>query len=248
MTSRPLRLVSSEWEEETILSSMVQWLRTYQKGIMSGMIILVTSALFLSYFFSQRATARQNDFLVAQTAFSALQHPSPSSSGITSPFNTLQDVLTRQPSLRPRYEGALAQFRLASGDAKEAEQLTASLWARTAQLAITPYQAYAHTSLQIAQGQYASALSAATQLHTTLSSEKNAAYPLLSLLNLMRLALLEAQLNHSTEEAYWWEEWRQLAQAHPLSWSLLQGAFQIGDTSLSEYIDHRLTTLRGLRG
>jgi hypothetical protein len=225
------------------LHSWFQWLYLKRKIIFWTLSSVILVILLIYGLIAKQTVNAESDFFQIQTAFLKLQQEHDFRE--TQPdLKTLNTMMERYPELKPKYEGALAQKLLMIGEDLPLVTLFAEdMFQRTqSEPLLRYYQDYSRTSLWMSEGHYAEALQDAQSLQQSLSQANLPSTSLLSVFNLLRLALLHQKLGQPQEELQIWEQ----LQSHPQyleAFVAVNQAFKVGETSLNQYIEERKKVL-----
>ncbi len=223
----------------------IEWLSANKKFLLWGFLALLACLILAYRMIATRTLNAESDFFQAQTAFTQFQQASLSSeeNSAEADLQQLQAILQRRPELKPKYEGALAQTLLITGQTAQAQNFAEDIFKRTQPDHLQLYQNYSQTSLLIAEGRYADALQQAQQLQATLDQLNEKANPTLYVFNLIRLAMLYQQTGQPQEELQVWEQF-QNQPSYRLDFVLAANhALKVGQASLNQYIEERKQAL-----
>lgn len=126
-------------------------------------------------------------------------------------LNELKNIMTKNPNLKPNYEGLIYQDLIMSGNLKKEEVSIEKTLKRT-KGDLPLFYEYSQVALLINDGKYEDALKKSrdlkSKLFTELSKEGKASKgsSFLYSLNLLRIALLEGKLNNAVKELVAWKE------------------------------------------
>jgi hypothetical protein len=224
----------------------IEWLSAYKNVLLWGFLILIALLIIASRLMTWQTLNAEKDFFQAQNMFTQFEqtaiNPAESASATTD-LEELKSLMQRHPELKPKYEGALAQTLLISGQPSQAQPFIEDIFTRTQPDRLQLYQNYTETSLLIEQERYAEALQSAQQLKATLEQTNQGSNPILYAFNLIRLAMLYQQTHQQQEELKAWEELQNQPQLLEAVLATDQ-ALKMGQASLNQYIEERKQALR----
>jgi hypothetical protein len=169
-------------------------------------------------------------------------------------LKTLTDDLNRYPSLRPQYEGKVAQQWIILNKPAEAEPLVNNSLKRTQHLLEPEYRDYSTITLMIQDGKIKEALEQSKRLqeHFVSLAQKDQQHQLpygdtLFASNILRIAFLQNQLNLSDLEDKTWIEWKEYRDGKqdlpvaisPTVFQSIEAIYTEGQVGLSDYIKLR---------
>lgn len=230
-----------EFSDDWSSHPAVEWVLNHKSIFIWGFITLLLFLIAGSRFASMRTLKAEGDFFQAQTAFSQFQKESFASDNTlaTSELDQLEGIMQRHPEIQPKYQGALAQTLLISGNVPQAQKFANDIFKRTKPDSLQHYHDYSKASLLIAAGSISEALTQAQQLKSALEQAGEEANPTLYIFNLIRLAMLYQQTNQPREELKTWEELQHQSATRLDAVVAANKALKIGQSSLNQYIDQR---------
>ena len=230
----------------------VEWLFARKNLFLGVFLFLIAILLIASRLISWRTQEAEKDFFQAQTNFTQFEQDAatPHSSIATTNLEQLQEIMKRHPELKAKYEGSLAQTLLITKETALAQPFIDDIFTRTQPDHLELYKNYTQTSLLIGQGKYGDALQNAIQLKSTLDQQQNqqenqqekSKNSVLYFFNLVRMAILYEQLGQPQEELKTWNEIQNQMGRSPVLLSA-NGAYQVGNVSLEQYIEERKHSL-----
>jgi hypothetical protein len=146
----------------------------------------------------------------------------------------LTGKLTKTTEIKYPHEDQKYQKLLDSGEIQKALRWFESGLKRIKESS-PEYARFSQNTFTIAQKDFVKALNEAKDLKKELKE-----FSLLSYFNLLRIALLEMQLNNQQAESAAWKELLSAAEKNPHTWMQFQACLQQGDLSLMEFIQSRL--------
>lgn len=236
---------TSPFEAENFVDEgVLAWISKYGNAALYTGAALVVLFFLLYRFGSHHSANAEADFLSAAHYYDQLiaaKDPAQQEKTVAE----LQEILKRRPELNADYEGDIAQFLLEWGKVGVALPLADQTLQRVSSDSISDYLSYATTSLLIEQKQYQAALDAAITLKPKLKNND-----LVNALNLIRIALLQQQLENRAGELEAWQEWKNFAGwkgtaptvkvLDPKIYFVVQNYYSQGIVSLQNYIESRL--------
>jgi hypothetical protein len=199
---------ASPLNESFDFQSSLDWVFAHWQTLLS-VFLLILSLLGISYYFVFRQTAENwKAYTQAPLDLANMSDPVKEAEA----FKQLSTLLNEYPALRPFYEGPAAQELLNQKRLSEAEPLIQRTFERTRSLFPLSYLSYAENSVLIDQGRFKEALSSAYSLKTRLDTSKEEASPVLYMFNLLRIALLEKQMQNKEKLEAAWKEMEQIRQ------------------------------------
>lgn len=218
----------------------VEWLLHNKQTFIWVFLGLIVILIAATRFAAMSTLKAENDFFQAQHAFAQFQKEelTADNEDATEHLEELEAIMTRHPEIKPKYEGALAQALILTGNHSEAQKFADDIFKRTKPDHLGYYQDYSRTSLLISEGHYNEALPLALQLKVSLEGQGANENPILYVYNLIRIAMLYQQTNQPTEELKSWEELESLEAV-----AAADQVFTIGQASLNQYIEQRKKAL-----
>jgi hypothetical protein len=210
--------------EEESSQTVVAILEKYGQAVLYG--ILISAGLLIlvyQYSASNRRQAEQ-DYLTADQYYMDLRREG------TEDLAPLDEVIARRDELNTKYQAVIAQELIASGEGVRAEEYARPALDRVD--ASNPYRAYGESTLKIENGDYANALTAASELNISKDEQ-----PILAAMTLLRIALLQQESGNQSAEA---EAWRALGATNGAKY--LKHLSTAG-TSVGDYAKHRISEL-----
>ena len=219
---------------------LTDWLERNSRTLVAGLVILV-AALFGLYRWHANSTLQtEKDYLVAAKEFAVLQQ-NPSDANA---LKELTQVLNKTPDLHSKYDGVTAQLLLTQSNTQAALPFAERTLKRMSTENI-PYQVeFAEITLLISQENYKAALDKSIALKQHMHNNETTDAGIYSL-NLIRIALLQQQLNNPKEELAAWNEWKNASQilSNSKTYYSVLNIFNEGQFSLEQYIQSRLPLL-----
>lgn len=215
----------------------IQNLINQKKRIVIGFGSVFTgTVLLLGYF---RSGPDALSYAKAESAFSEWE-ASPENDQL---YAAMQHAIGTVPSLKKKYEGAIAQKLLNTDKINEALVMAQRSLQRV-KGEIPFHSAYAETSLLIQQGNCQKALENAVALKEQMGNVSELkAGALLYAYNLLRIACLQQELKNRPGEKASWEELESfLGKNRDLS-NVFMGSFSQKSATLSQYIAERKQSL-----
>lgn len=224
----------------------IEWMTANKSIFIWIFCVLIAVLLLASRLITWRTIDAEKDFFQAQTSFTQFQEAAISpgkEAEATASLQELNAIMSRRPDLQAKYDGALAQTLLVTGEVPLAEGYIDAIFKRTNSDQLTPYRLYTQGSLLVAQTRFPEALQNAQQLKTNLEQLGKESMPTLYLFNLVRLGLLYQQTGDESNEL---KTWKELQNQNLDSKALLAlgQAFQVGAVSLDQYIQERNKNLK----
>lgn len=226
-----------DFEAKWNINTINEWLSTHKKWILAFFILLFLLLGFLYRQHRVNITKAESNFLEAQVLFAKIQKEP-----LDTDIEKLQLILMHNPNLRPLYEGPLAQLLLAIQKVEPAAQIEQQLFARIKGEPTQHYQQYTQTSFLIAKKEYSQALTESELLQQNLQEESQ--LPLLSVFNLVRIALLHQSLGNKEAERDSWTKLQKLTPFLQSKFQLLIDTLQSEQTLLLPYMEERLQLLK----
>jgi hypothetical protein len=232
---------------------LIEWLSLNGKAVLYSLVTFM-ALLFITYrFSSSNANQSEADYFKAANDFTLFSQ----SENHPDALKELLSLMNRHPELHAAYDGAIAQTLLNEGRIEEAKPLALSTFKRTESDAFSTYQQYAQISLLSSEKKFSEALEHAKTLQAqlTLQLEQNkddsAIFNVSELfaLNLLRIGMLQQELNDTAGELKTWQEWKVYAgletnkmiksNADPLAFRTIIQQLAQGTTSLPDYFTYR---------
>ena len=205
----------------------LNFLSKHWSKLLLGFLAIASIAAWGERFFSANKSQSQQDFILASQIFERFRN------GETLPAESIEAAemnLERHPELHPKYDTMLAMTYLAQRNLAKGLFYAKSPLHHAARELSPFYEAYAKTSLLIAEKKYEEAYAEAQDLCSQLQNDK--AYSTLCALNLLRMVSLEMEIGARSDA---WEE----LKAHP-AYASITPLFQEGALSLEDWHSVRL--------
>lgn len=237
-------IVGTSWED----SALIQWLTEHGRQLIVGVLLLFVLVI-AGYRFLPGGGDAQSDYFNADRSFSQLQRSVENSDlpATKEHVNELQALMKRHPELEAKFDGPIAQTLILLGDDQTAIQFIKPTLERTAPENHPLYTEYTQTTLLIGEEHYQEALAKSEQLHQQMLKQREAGSPevgdTLFMFNLLRIAMLQKQLELTAEELNTWKIWQQMVATSP-ALSREISHFAIGNVSLENYIEERVRQLK----
>lgn len=231
------------FDEDWSSHPAVEWISAHKNLLLGAFLGLIAVLIIASQLINWRTLNAEKDYFQAQAMFTQFQQlATQENSNADADFEQLETLLQRHPELKPKYEGALAQTFLITGQTPQAQTLIDDIFKRTQPDHLQLYQDYTQTSLLIAQGHYPEALQRSQQLKTSLNQIGEEANPLLYVFNLIRLGMLYQQTGQTQEELNIWDQLQN--QTKRIEGVLAANqVLKMGQASLNQYIEERKNNL-----
>lgn len=237
-------------------NKIAEWFTVYGKNIVyaiAGLLALIAIIYAVSSGFSGKP---EQDYLQAASDFAYFTKADADSALSADAYKRLQTLMSKYPELHATYDGALAQAFLNRNNLAQAKPYAEATLARTKSDNLPHYAEYSSTTLLIAAQKYDEALDKAKALQLTMTGTLANSSPdelafggELFALNLLRIAMLQQQLNDHSGELATWQQWKQyagLSNSKSLNVNVDQQAFRaviqqlaVGSISLPDYIAYR---------
>ncbi|WP_075883718.1 tetratricopeptide repeat protein [Candidatus Protochlamydia sp. W-9] len=227
--------LSDDWVDHPL----ILWISDRKHFFLWGLLGLFAALLFIYRFLSLQTLNAENDFIQAANAFQQIEQNTSSSDIKKTHIQELLAIMARHPELHAKYDGVLAQYFIIQNQPSEAKQLAKSTFERVKPDQLNLYVNYAKTSLLISEGSYKEALMQANDLQKQLSLIPENV--VLSVYNLIRLALLHEQLNQASEAVAIWDQLIALNRNKDFSEAELitTKLFQAGQINLEQFVEGR---------
>jgi len=242
-------------------NSIIQWIVNNIGTLLFVSGALLTALALIYRFVFADFVKSEESFINAETTYqSFLKTQEPAKK--LELLSLLTTLMSRYPELHAKYDGAIAQHLISQGMLAEALPFANLAIQRTDAENAPFYSSFAKSTLLIAESRYEEALAQATELHTLLSEQLKkqdhqanltSNSPLFAY-NLLRIGMLQKQLNLKDQELKTWNAWKRLsAESNDTkSNSVIKGDafqkinnyFQDGKINLNNYIETRENLLR----
>lgn len=224
-------------------SSFLNWFTKYGKQIVIGFLALFLLVFLLSRWTSGSTVKAEEDFLTAEAEFRAFQKNITKGSGATTykePLEKLIAILSRHPELHAKYDGPITQTLIAfRTDSTTSQKLGNATLKRTKVNKLPHFTDYAQITLLISQNNYPEALKQTVQLKDKLATSTQTNEEVLSVLNLVRYAILQQQTNDKKAELAAWQDVKSLISKRSPAIKEVLGHFTAGQVNLLNYIEAR---------
>lgn len=226
-----------QFNENFGLNSVIEWISENKKLILTAIAALFILLIFAFRLLAYRNQNAENEFIKADALFSQFEK------NVTGNFDEakkelsqLDVLMNRQDDLHVKFDGPIAQSLIIAGESALAMPYAENVFKRVKAEYLSDYREFSDVSLLIAKGDYETALDRSKQLSLKVNKEENQA---LYLYNLIRIAIIHGQLNHSEEEEKTWLQLQNLLNKSEAGAQLKQ-VLQSGKSSLQQYIDGKL--------
>jgi hypothetical protein len=233
----------------------------------NGRILLWTLAgiLALSFFLYRilGSSSSEADYLYAEKEFITFQNSvnHKDDSARQTALGNLTAVLKKHPELQAKYDSLIAQGLINSDDIKGATFFADTTFDRISVENLSFYTDYAKTTLNISNQNYEEALKQALGLKQQMLDNASASFKepnqkafgdTLYAFNLLRIAILSQQVGDKGHELAAWQALQNTGPAKdstaymmtPESLEAVRRVFLEGKTSLQDYIQMRIKTLK----
>lgn len=229
--------------EESIMDHpFFQTFKDYQKIISYGFLLILLAIILLYRMLAGQTARTESEFIALSEASSVLSNPESSSEKRSSALNEMLPLLDRHLQLQAKYDGQVAEQLLIERKFNEASPLIERTFSRVKNAA-SPYAIeYAKNSILITQGNIQEGLKNAYALRENMLNDRPPHSGVLFSFNLIRIALLEKQLQNKDLELKAWDELKEMANSsHPLKVSSqefqrIMAHFDNEEASLNSFI------------
>lgn len=239
----------NKYQQSISDSFWLDWIVANGNAILMVIFGIIAVSFLYFYFFSASSNGEMRQYIQAQQDFIALNKAAKNPEDALTQQNLLDGlnvILKKQPELRSKYEGNMAQILLDKGEVSQAIPLMNRTMERTKAPYLAFYDAYAHTTQSIANKEYTIALDQAKDLKKQMKEQASSGLSNFDKelygFNLVRIAILSQQTGDKTQEAEAWNELNQTKNGINYL-AAVQSAFVEGKFSLSDYIKVRLSEL-----
>lgn len=255
LTNEPNLIENQDFSTMLGENSFIQWISNNSKMLMYSFLGLLAAIILLYRFVFSQSTQSEGDYFNAANRFAQFQKLVEQQDIVAAEeaLSQLTPIIQRHPELHAQYDGLIAQLLL-STNVKEAKKFAVPTLARVSQDQLPYYIEFANTTLTIEEKKYADALQQALQLKQKMLEVAQADnQPLefgdsLFAFNLLRIGMLQQQLDQKDAELATWQEWNYYLQSED---TLLANAFQQlnqqlveGKTPLIDYINYRQQVIK----
>jgi hypothetical protein len=217
----------------------LDWAMENKWNILSG-IAAALAVIFLLYrFLSGSVVQNEKDYFSAYNAEAKLKKADLAEKSATE----LKELMIKQPLLKTKVEGVLAQTFLLLDKPDEAKPLIEDNLKRIEESSFAKRST--DISLLIAQKDFKTAYSSAQKLKSDIESSGDKAYPVLYLYNMYRLQSLAASLGDKKSEQALQKEWLSLSKGSakvgvtPLMFDAFMATLNLGDVSFLSYLQEK---------
>lgn len=242
MAKNSLDTQLSGLEESFMDHPLFQSLKEYQKPISYGLLGIILGIVLLYRMLAGQSARAENEYIALSESSAILNNPESSSEKRTVALNEMLPLLERYPQIQAKYDGLVAEQLLIERNLDVASPLIERTFSRV-KGAVSPYAIdYAKNSVLITQGDLGEGLKNAYLLREKMLSDIIPYSGVLYSFNLIRIALLEKQLNHKDLELKAWNELKGMSNSsHPLGISSQElqriiAHFDNEEASLSSFI------------
>lgn len=193
----------------------IQWMKDNKKQLAYGALLFLLFLVFLYRLIaSQTAKAEENYIAMAQVA-SIVNNPEATAEKRAVALADLRRLLESSPNLQAKYDGLIAQSLITEKNLSEATPYINQTFARVQGEDSPYYLDYSKNSITLTEGKKEEALKAAYLLRDKMLQVQPADHSAqfggtLYAFNLIRIALLEKELQNKDAEKKAWQELQQL--------------------------------------
>lgn len=241
---------------------VTDWLADNGQKILYSLLSMIALLVLIYVISSGQHNKAEQEYIQAANDFALFSksydpnHPTQ----LTDSLNRLNALMTKHPELHAAYDGALTQILLNRSQTDEAKSYALATLKRVKPNHLTFYNEYAKTTLLISQLHFKEALENTlalqqkmqTDLETDTSSRSFGDE--LFALNLLRIGMLQQELENKNAELQTWQEWKMYAGLHgnnktirnvdPQAFRSILQRLSVGSISLSDYISYRENLLK----
>lgn len=237
-------------------SPLIQWIAHNGRALLWIFLGLLAATFLIHKIFWGSFGGSEQDYYKAEGeyyTFDSSTDPKAQQEALLS----LSSLLKRHPDLQSKYDGPMAQTLINREDFKQALPFAERTLVRTGQDHLPFYADYAETTLMINDQKYGEALKKALALKGKMIEAKEDPHATefgdpLYLFNLLRIAMLQQQLEQKSEELKAWQEFKQAAIqsseksyfVQPEMFEAILKQLQEGRASLFNYIEAREKLLK----
>lgn len=231
---------------------VVEWLSNNGQTLLWVAATVILLLILANRWMGATSQSGELDYFNAENDFSQFQKGDQPEA-----FNRLNRILSRKPELQAKYDGKIAQILLDRSQFDQAKPFAERNLARLKKDNIPLYIDYASTTLTMAKQDYQTALKEAMLLkEKMIQSAKDTELPAfgdaLYAFNLLRIAMIQQQLNARDGELEAWSQFRQaLAPGKENVYAVssdtyheLLNTFVDGNVTLAKYIEYRIGELK----
>lgn len=194
-----------------------QKIREHQKPISYILLALFLGVVLLYRMLAGQTSRAEHDYISLSESSAILNNPQASTDKREAALNDMIALLNRYPATQAKYDGMIAEQLLIENKSSEALPLINRTLNRVTDTASPFVIDYAKTSVLLAEGKEEEGVQAAYLLRQKMLDEKSPHGGVIYAFNLVRIALLEKQLNHRDLELKAWNELKDMANSsHPV--------------------------------
>lgn len=252
------------WSDTLEEHPLIHWLTANGKTLLYILLGLILFVILAYRFMLSSPSASEAEFIQAEKNFLIFANPETKDSvAQTDSLKALNSTLSAHPELHAKYDGLIAETLLTRGDLSKAQEYALPAIKRTSKENDPFYTVYAKNTLLVEEQKYPEALEASRTLKEQMikqgedlesTPEKIPYGTLLYALNLLRIGMLQQQLQLKTDELVTWEEWKDLTRKSRNGTlpTYLDGQIFLsfdrllaeGDATFTDYIDTREKLLK----
>ncbi|MDP1880530.1 MAG: hypothetical protein Q8K60_06295 [Parachlamydiaceae bacterium] len=227
---------SIQFNENITLNSVIEWISENKKTILATIAVLLVLLILAFRLMAYRNQNAENDFIKGDALFNQFQkNVIGNFDDAKKELQQLDGLMNRHQDLHVKFDGAIAQSLFIAGESSLAVPYADNVFKRVKSDHLSDYRDFSDVSFLIAKGEFEAALDKSKQLNLKLNEESQALY----LYNLIRIAILNGQLNNPDEEEKTWLQLQSLLNKSEAGIQLKQ-VLQSGKSSLQQYIDEKL--------
>lgn len=224
----------NRWDD----SGMMDIISQYGKYFVIALGALIVALLLIYQLWSSGQSRSTHDYLDAERdfrTFIGIDREKTPPEAINKAFVSLQELMKKHPELEAKYDGMIAQTLINRGQIDLAMPFAKRALVRTQKENSPYYYRYTETTLLINDKHYDKALQQAKELEKDLkNASKDTSGNVLIAFNILRIGILQHQLNQKSEEKETWKKLQQFLNENPEVTA--QVNLQEGQISLLDYI------------
>lgn len=196
----------------------MQWIKDHKKQLSYGFLLFCLFLVFLYRIFASQTAKAEENYIALASAASIVNNPEASTEKRTAALADLRRLLENSPNLQAKYDGLIAQSLILEKKIDEATPYIEQTFSRVKGEDSPYYIDYSKTSIALAGGKKEEALKEAYLLRDKMLQVEPANRStqfggILYAFNLIRIALLEKELQNKDAEKKAWQELKQMGDS-----------------------------------
>lgn len=224
-------------------NSTIQWISENGQNLLIALLFAI-ALFFTAYRFSSFGIVKSElNYINAENEYERFIHEKDSTVSENA-LKRLSSLMVIEPDLNAKYDGLIAEKLIIDGKITESLPFAERTISRTKSENSPFYTEYSETALLIGEKKYEEALNKSLILNAAMIKNK-AENSLLFAFNLLRIGILQQELQLLSQELSTWTEWDMRAKGQEeKQFTRILNHFNVNKLSLTDYIESRKTFLK----